>query len=98
MKKKRIYLNTKRMTYINREEAQQLKLSDVRESIEEFEKTHATSPKEMEIGFDLYNDLCEVAKKNTLNEDKPVYLQTLFGVKIFIDPSLKPYEIKFRNK
>jgi hypothetical protein len=92
--KKRVYMTTSKVAYANREKRAGENLIWFREQIETFEKKNPRQPTECKVGFKLYEDLLLAVSKDTEPKKPEIYLDTLFGIKIYIDPSLKSNEVK----
>ena len=87
----------KKIAFAKRKARAERSILDFRTELDKnFEKT-GKEANEARVGFDRYDDLLTTAKTNLPKKSKAKHLHTLFGVKILIDPSLKPNEIKLSN-
>jgi hypothetical protein len=93
---KRVYLTTSKIAYTDRERRANENIVWFREQIDEFENKNPYQPIECKVGFKLYEDLLVAVSRDTEPKSSEIYLDTLFGLKIYIDPSLKPNEVKLK--
>lgn len=93
---KRIYLNTKRSTYTNKSVNAEEDLVKFREEMEKIMSENPKIPTVAEVGMELYDSLLTAATRDVEPKQEKIYLGELFGIKIKIDPSLKPNEVKFK--
>ena len=92
--KKRIYLNKKRLEFSKRNNNANNSLVFFREEVEKYLTEKGEDPNSVNVSFDLYEDLLTVSK---IDVPKAKYIDTLFGIKIYIDLALKQNQVKFRN-
>lgn len=97
MIKKRIYITSKNIAYSQRVANSREALNWFREKLERFQIKNPFEPERANVDFRLYDDLLTATYENTTSKKERICLNTLFGVKIFIDPSLKPGQIKFEK-
>ena len=68
----------------------------LREIIEVYQEYNVSMPSEMRVGKNLYEELLTDAQRDVPKPAEKIHLESLWGVKVSIDSSLKPNEIKFK--
>lgn len=83
------------MTYTTRQTKKNDSVLKFADMLDAYKQINADPVKEIRCGYEYYQDLLDYTNMEMIKSKKDkLYLGSLFGVKILIDPELKPNEYK----